>query len=74
MGSFLAADLHRKKWPNKSLTLAKRAGWSHTKTSGPRLRRSKYLLAKSRTFLARPPDMQELWPNFYVVLFQKPGV
>ena len=70
MGSFLAADLQRK-WPNKSLILTKRADWSHTKTRGARLRRSEYLLTNSRTILARHPDIQELWPNSYVVLFQK---
>ena len=61
MGSFLAADL-RRKWPNKSLTLTKRADWSHTETRGARLRRSEYW---PRTFLARPPDLQELWPSFH---------
>ena len=71
MGSFLGADL-RRKWPNKSLMLTKRADWSHTKTRGELLRRSEYLLLVG-IFLARPPDLQELWPNFYVVLSQKPG-
>ena len=72
MGSFLGADL-RRKWPNKSLMLTKRADWSHTKTRGELLRRSEYLLLVG-IFLARPPDLQELRPNFYVVLSQKPGV
>ena len=70
MGSFLAANL-RRKWPDKSLASMER-DWSHTETRGTRMRRNKHLLA--RYFLARPPNLQKLWPNFSVVLSQKPCI